>query len=446
MMPPRRKKWTEEEERTLIDRYGEMVSDGTLAKMKTREKKFKPIAAQVNLMHHARDPVAFPWQWSWKDASTKVQNMRHQYLLVKQKIKKPVTTSAGGEGSAGENQEEEFDWAEGLTHWPNFLRYKDVFGDVALGFNNNESMTATAAVNRENGRSFAGRGRAMEVMRYSHLVPSPDEGFGVGIVDVSDNGVLGLGLGFEYDGEEGDENNNNNNHMKEDGDDGFEYEEVDPNGTELRKRKKRLKGFEKRAWSFLINQFAQLRERDARFEDRDAERERERQRREQYSAELEQERERKWEEKEKKWEERERVREKMRRERFLEWEAMEKECAERERRRREEELIKEREWEERMGRRRLEWKKRMDDMLSQHRVAMDQIQSRILHDQQALASQLLGLVSQWTGHPTGLSDHTGAGNPYLSQMIQNLHNVNGIVHGENRVDGDNQDDQFIVDG
>lgn len=82
----KRKKWTEEEERSLIDKYAEMLREGTLARMKTREKKFRPIAAHVNASHHALDPVSFPFQWSWKDASTKVQNMRHQYLLVKQKL------------------------------------------------------------------------------------------------------------------------------------------------------------------------------------------------------------------------------------------------------------------------------------------------------------------------------------------------------------------------
>ncbi|KOM27938.1 hypothetical protein LR48_Vigan468s010000 [Vigna angularis] len=41
MIPPRQKKWTEAEGKTLIDKYGEMVADGSLAKMRTREKKFK---------------------------------------------------------------------------------------------------------------------------------------------------------------------------------------------------------------------------------------------------------------------------------------------------------------------------------------------------------------------------------------------------------------------
>lgn len=99
---PRRKKWTEAEERTLIDKYGEMACDGSLNKMKTREKKYKPIALYVNSMHHVRDPVSYPWQWTWKDVSTKVQNMRHQYALVKQKIQKQESSIRG-------SGEEEFD-------------------------------------------------------------------------------------------------------------------------------------------------------------------------------------------------------------------------------------------------------------------------------------------------------------------------------------------------
>ncbi|KAJ8634320.1 hypothetical protein MRB53_027656 [Persea americana] len=394
MAPPRRKKWTEEEERTLIEKYSQMSSDGTLAKMKTREKKFRPIAAHVNSLHHSRDPSAFPWLWSWKDASTKVQNMRHQYLLVKQKIRKqpPETSPCAGEDF--------YDWADGVSHWPNFLRYKDVFGDVP------EAPSAARRNNRDH----------------------PD-GFGF---DPDENGVLSLGLGFEYD-EEGDEIQNSDGGVdgdencgapgKEDGEEGFDCEGA---VVVAEKGRKRLKGADRRAMGWFFDRFAELRAREGRLE---AERERERRRRERARAGEE--------------EERGRAREKARRERLREWEAMEKEFAEREQRRREEELVKEREWEERMDRRRLEWKKRMDDMMVQHRATMDQLQSRILHEQQGIINQLLGLVSQWTGHSAGISDHNGAaGNPYLSQMIPNLHHVNGI---DNRVGTDNHDDQFIVD-
>ncbi|MCD9558566.1 hypothetical protein HAX54_015971 [Datura stramonium] len=116
---------------------------------------------------------------------------------------------------------------------------------------------------------------------------------------------------------------------------------------------------------------------------------------------------------------------------------MKKESEERERRRREEQLIFEREREERMH-------KRIDETLSQHRAEMSQIQTRILHfQQQNLTSQLLGIFLLVDHHPTGLSDHTGASNHYLSQMMQNLHHVNGMVHGDARVEEDAQEDQFI---
>ncbi|KAK6930670.1 hypothetical protein RJ641_004764 [Dillenia turbinata] len=416
-----------------------MVSDGTLTKMKTREKKFKPIASYVNSMHHAHDPVAFPWPWTWKDVSTKVQNMRHQYLLVKQKIKKPDLV--GNSGNAAFDNSEEYDWAEGISHWSNFLRYKEVFGDAGIVSGGGDSLGVGATGSHENGGGFMGNGPGIDMVEFGHLGHSMDADFGAGI-DGAENGVLGLA--FDYEGEEADENlnqHNDVNHAKEDGDDGFVYEEVEPNGSESRKKRKMLKGLEKRAWAFLANQLGQLKEMEARFEHREAERERDRQRRE-----LEQEREKKLEERENDREEREKCRERMRMKRLQECEIMEKESEERERCRREEELIYEREWEERMNRRRLDWKKRMNEMQNQHRVEISQIQSRILHEQQNLTGQLLGIVSQWTGHPAGLSDHTGAANHYLSQMMQNLHQVNGIVHGDPRVEGDNQDDQFIVDG
>ncbi|XP_061993538.1 uncharacterized protein LOC133711425 [Rosa rugosa] len=444
MVPPRRKKWTEAEERTLIDKYGEMVADGTLAKMKTREKKFKPIAYYVNSVHYVQDPVAYRWQWSWKDVSTKVQNMRHQYLLVKQKIKKqqqPESNSGGGGGgdSSGECSVEEFDWMEGLTHWANFLRYKEVFGDI-VGSNGNDLMGGGNG-DCENVGGFVGGGRGMEISEFGQMGHS-DGDFGGGI----DNGMMGLG--FEYDGEEGGENFNGDVRMREDGDGRFVCEEVEQNGSSLKKKRKRevSTALGKKAWAFIGNQLGKLREMESRFEQREAERERERQRSESFRMECEQEREWKWEEWVKKKEEKEKAREQLKKQRIQEWEAFEKDSEERERRRREEALIHEREWEERMNRRRSEWKKRMDDMLGHHRAEMGQMQTRILHEQQNLTSQLLGIVSQWTAHPAGLSDHTGASNHYLSQMMQNLHHVNSLDHDDARVDGDNQDDQFIVDG
>ncbi|KAK3012573.1 hypothetical protein RJ639_009722, partial [Escallonia herrerae] len=113
----KRKKWSELEEQTLLSKYSHLQTTGALSKLKTREKKFRPIADHVNSLHHLHDPIRFPFRWSWRDVSIKVQNMRHQYLGVKQKIR-----ACNGE----------FNWKDGEDHWENFLRYKEVFGDVEL--------------------------------------------------------------------------------------------------------------------------------------------------------------------------------------------------------------------------------------------------------------------------------------------------------------------------
>ncbi|GFQ00317.1 hypothetical protein PHJA_002175700 [Phtheirospermum japonicum] len=113
----KRKKWSELEEQTLLSKYSDLLNSGTLSKLKTREKKFRPIADHVNSLHHLQDPITFPFKWSWRDVSIKVQNMRHQYLGVKQKIR--ISNN-------------EFNWADGEIHWENFLKYKEVFGDIEL--------------------------------------------------------------------------------------------------------------------------------------------------------------------------------------------------------------------------------------------------------------------------------------------------------------------------
>ncbi|KVH92404.1 hypothetical protein Ccrd_005581 [Cynara cardunculus var. scolymus] len=119
----KRKKWSELEEQTLLAKYSDLHNSGTLAKLKTREKKFKPIAEHVNSVHHLRDPMNFPFKWSWRDVSIKVQNMRHQYLGVKQKIR--VSDS-------------EYNWKDGENHWENFMKYKEVFGDIELESKDNK--------------------------------------------------------------------------------------------------------------------------------------------------------------------------------------------------------------------------------------------------------------------------------------------------------------------
>ncbi|KAD4888883.1 hypothetical protein E3N88_20956 [Mikania micrantha] len=112
----KRKKWSELEERTLLAKYSDLLTSGTLAKLKTREKKFKPIAEHVNSVHHLRDPINFPFKWSWRDVSIKVQNMCHQYLGVKQKIRV---------------SDREDDWEDGENHWENFMKVGVRTTDIA---------------------------------------------------------------------------------------------------------------------------------------------------------------------------------------------------------------------------------------------------------------------------------------------------------------------------
>ena len=57
-----RKKWSELEEQTLLTKYSDLHTSGALAKLKTREKKFKPIAEHVNSVHHLRDLINFPFK------------------------------------------------------------------------------------------------------------------------------------------------------------------------------------------------------------------------------------------------------------------------------------------------------------------------------------------------------------------------------------------------
>ncbi|GLJ48625.1 hypothetical protein SUGI_1025790 [Cryptomeria japonica] len=446
-MPMRRKKWTEEEEETLINKYGEMLNNGVLGKMKTRERKFQPIATHVNMMHHVQDPIAFPWQWTWKDASTKVQNMRHQYLGVKQKIRKIVNSIDSGD-------REEYEWAEGLTHWSNFLKYKEVFGDVELDFGD--------IGGQGNGGRNLGvlNGRGRQRMRFGNQVALLEDGSfmkNMGLDSSQENGLLGLGLGFEYEGEEGDENG-----MKEGGcGEEYEYEEAEQNPECSRKKKRFVKDglsgvvakssagiVESRVLGFLANQFAQLREREARREEAEVERERERQKREMLRAETEIEREREREEWEKEREEQEQMREKEREDRFQLWESRAKEREARERQRREEEMRRESEWEERMEQRRLEWRKAMETMMREHQATMAQLQAQIVQSQQNVITQLLGTVLQFSGQAADLSDHTGAGNPFVTQILQNLQHCggSGILPSGNRVAGGSNDNQFIVDG
>lgn len=124
----KRKKWTEEEEETLIDKYGELLRSGYLSKPKTsREKRLQPIADHLNAAHHNRRPTTYPFRWTWRDVCVKVHNMRHQYLGVKHKIQLPQDLLPSSSSPATL-----YAWSDGDLHWPNFLKYKAVFGDHDL--------------------------------------------------------------------------------------------------------------------------------------------------------------------------------------------------------------------------------------------------------------------------------------------------------------------------
>ncbi|XP_020590915.1 uncharacterized protein LOC110031841 [Phalaenopsis equestris] len=128
----KRKKWKEAEEETLISAYSELVSScGKISQLRTREKKFQPIADRVNSLHHLCDATAFPFRWSWRDVSIKIQNMRHQYIGVKLKL----SSSSAAEGP---------DLDHCLQLWPNFLRYKAVFGDIDPHPSASSSSSASA--------------------------------------------------------------------------------------------------------------------------------------------------------------------------------------------------------------------------------------------------------------------------------------------------------------
>ncbi|KAL4280605.1 hypothetical protein GQ457_03G028780 [Hibiscus cannabinus] len=90
------KKWSELEEQTLWSKYSDLLNSGTLSKLKTIEKKFKPIADHVNSIHHLQDPVTVPFN-TWG---------------VKQKIR---------------ISKDEFNWKDGDNHWENLLKYEEVF-------------------------------------------------------------------------------------------------------------------------------------------------------------------------------------------------------------------------------------------------------------------------------------------------------------------------------
>ncbi|KAL1810058.1 hypothetical protein ACET3Z_027048 [Daucus carota] len=358
----KRKKWSELEELTLLSKYSELLSAGTLAKLRTREKKFKPIADHVNSVHHLIDPIKYPFRWSWRDVSIKVQNMRHQYLGVKQKIR-------GLDG--------EFNWKDGENHWENFMKYKEVFGDVEL---------------EVKGDSFKRFG---------------DEG-----VDL---------FGDSRNGEDGDDDFDDL--LGEYGDD--EDEEEGREGLERFGRGK--KGFVGRRLGLLGAQVLELRDVVTRREERRREREWSRE-----DGEVERDERRR---------ERELVKEMRRNERDEEVEIKEVELEEREvaraRRERDWRMRMEREFDEERVRRmkveekweeeEMEWREKMVKMQIEHEKQMMQMHADACQNQMQVLQVMARVMCQFFGSG---NDGLGAGLGTLPhQILQNLQHPGGLDDG-----------------
>ncbi|XP_043711317.1 stress response protein NST1-like [Telopea speciosissima] len=368
----KRKKWTEEEEETLINKYSELLNSGTLGKLKTREKKFEPIADHVNSVHHLQDPVNYPFRWSWRDVSIKVQNMRHQYLGVKQKIRV---------------SDDEFNWKDGENHWQNFLKYKEVFGDVELEVKD---------------KGLGGVGEDDGIFGYENFVDGGDD--------------LGIGLGLdcedlEVDGDEGG--------AESDGDDG------DDSGLIQAKRLKRsdwgglgLMGAQVlELRDMMVRREEKRREREFNREEAEAVREQGKRDREKRKEERRKERDGWMESREFEWEERQRMWARREFERRLQ---LERELDDERRRRMKVEEDKEQE--------EMEWRERMVGMQIEHEKQMMQMHADACQNQMQILGVLVRLMCQFIGPGNdALAGGLGGLGP---QVLQNLQHPGSLV-GDN---------------
>ncbi|KAL3526981.1 hypothetical protein ACH5RR_011637 [Cinchona calisaya] len=382
----KRKKWSELEEQTLLTKYADLLNSGTLAKLKTREKKFKPIADHVNSIHHLRDPINFPFRWSWRDVSIKVQNMRHQYLGVKQKIR---------------ISNYEFNWDDGENHWENFLKYKEVFGDVELETKVNNNVNNKRSNPVQEGPSGVEFGN--------------EEGAADFFVE---EGVMGLGFGI--DGEEMDEEEDEDDGEFSDG----EREEIEDSGFERGRKWK--KGFDGKRFRMVGAKVLELRDVVLRREEKRRERE--------------------WcreeglIEREKRKMERELMRERRNMKRDEDMEMKEVELEERQmiwarrelerRMRLEKEIDEERrrrmELEERWEEEKMEWREKMVGMQIEHEKQI-QMHADACQNQLQILGVIARLMCQFFGSANdGLGGGLGALPP---QVLQNLHHPGGLGDG-----------------
>lgn len=377
----KRKKWSELEEQTLLTKYSDLLNSGTLAKLKTREKKFKPIADHVNSIHHLQDPINFPFKWSWRDVSIKVQNMRHQYLGVKQKIRVPSG---------------EFNWKDGENHWENFLKYKEVFGDVQLELKDKDKKFGGDCVDDDDDDIFG------------------DSGFGDN-GDIGDDDVLGLGFGvfeeMERDCELGGD-------LGSDG----EKEEIEDLGC-LRVKKLK-KSSSSRRLGLVGAQVLELRDVVMRREEKRREREWSREvgvlEREERSRETELHKENIRNEKDEEAE----IRELELEERQMVWARREFDNRMRLEREFDEERRRRLKMEEKREEEELEWRERMVNIQIEHEKQMMQMHADACQNQMQILGVMARLVCQFFGSANdGLGGGLGALPP---QVLQNLQHPGGL--------------------
>ncbi|CAI0418484.1 unnamed protein product [Linum tenue] len=405
----KRKKWSELEEQTLLTKYNDLLASGSLSKLKTREKKFRPIADHVNAVHHLHDPAAFPFKWSWRDVSIKVQNMRHQYLGVKQKIR---------------ISSDEFNWKDGENHWENFLKYKEVFGDVEL---------------EVKGKKFLSDSCSSDLFR-----DCGDLGLGIDSEDLEDDeeeeeeeedGELKEGDSCDDDdddqnlkqGNPGDDCNGAGG-VGEDQDVEFVRGEKVTNCGHGGDRKGKLKGVSKRL-GLLGAQVVDLRDVVVRREEKRREREFDH---ENGAFECEERRREEKEEKLEKWEmELE--------ERELGWGRKEFERRLRVERDLEEKRRQMRAMEEKREEEEMEWRERVLRLQIEHEKTIMQVHAEACHNQMQILGVMARLVCQFYG---SAADGLGGGLGGLpSQVLQNLQHPGGL--GDNGKPDSSSPSEFL---
>lgn len=323
--------------------------------------------------------------------------MRHQYLGVKQKIR---------------ISDNEFDWNDGQNHWENFLKYKEVFGDVELEVKVNSNSTN---VNHKRGN----------LMQETHCIGEfGDDGEGAAEF-LGEEDVMGLGFGIDSEGLDGEEDEDDGEFGEDvgvgvsDGEFGGEKgerEEIDDSGFDRGRKWK--KGFDGKRFRMVSAQVLELRDavlkREEKRRDRECSRkegmiEREQRKRERRNVEGDEDlemREMELEERQIMWARRElerRVR-------------LEREIDEERRRR----MKLEERWEEE----KMEWREKMVGMQIEHEKQMIQMHADACQNQLQILGVVARLMCQFFGTANdGLGGGLGTLPP---QVLQNLQHPGGL--------------------